>query len=235
MNVTLAVCTPNPIETIYRAYRLCYSKGKQMEIKLPHEDEIKWAYEEKDEEKIQYFHYAQNEAMVDFIVPLLNNGHTTPLEHVSMTFYISGVSRALTHQLVRHRTGKFNQQSQRYVDGNNFDVVVPPSIDGMVELRTEYLMLVNEIMRTYNKLIQAGVKKEDARYLLPNATTSNITVTFDANNLRKFLALRLCKHAQWEIRDLANEMYKLAKQELPFIGSNVMNCGRLCNRCMEGK
>lgn len=222
----------NPIITIYKAYRLCYSKGNQSEIKLPMKDG-----------SIDY------DAMSDFIVDKMMLGHTTPLEHVSFTFEISGVSRALTHQLVRHRTGKFNQQSQRYVKLGQFEYVIPPEIakDPMAKLiyedqmsRTQeiYTQLTEMLLAKY--LLEGMSKREaekkaieDARYVFPNACTSNITVTMDLNNFRKFYNLRNCKHAQWEIRKLAKLMGVLVKDIVPFALKGAMNCGKSCFECIN--
>ena len=102
MKIELVNITNNPIETIYKAYRICYSKGGFNEIKIP-----------------------SKEKMIEFIKPLMAENHTSPLEHVSFTFNIEGISRACLAQITRHRTGKFNVQSQRYVDGSNFDFVIP--------------------------------------------------------------------------------------------------------------
>lgn len=240
----------NPIVTIYKAYRLCYSKGEQCDIALPLLDNG-----ELDIKKMQ-----------DFIIDKVNLGHTTPLEHIMFTFEISGVSRALTHQLVRHRTGKFNQQSQRYCKLGQFDYVIPPSIEKDLELKNRFIQEMNKDQEAYdffvnklikNHLIEMGKmtptdfvtdvkmkdkasylkaeKKaiEDARYVFPNACTSNITVSMDLNNFRKFYNLRNCKFAQWEIRDLAHEMGKQVKDIIPFALMGAMNCGKTCFECVS--
>lgn len=218
MEVKLGNYTRNAVEEIYRAYRLCYSSGKQSEIKIP-----------KQETAIGDI--PDVSAMGDFIKPKMASGHTSPLEHASFTFYISGVSRALTHQLVRHRTGKFCQQSQRYVRMDDFDFVTPESIikNGFEDAYIEHM---KETAEFYSMMVESGVPKEDARFVFPNAATSNITVTFDANNFRKFLAQRECKHAQSEIRELAHRMCVLAEQVIPFIGYKAMNCGITCQECI---
>lgn len=233
----------HPIITIYKAYRLCYSKGKQCEIRLP-----------RDSGKSQ----TDFKKMEEFIVNLMKKGHTTPLEHIAFTFEISGVSRALTHQLVRHRTGKFNQQSQRYVKLGQFEYVIPPNIKEDEELKERYIQEMERDQQAYdffveklmcNSLAKEGYyedlsvlpKKllskhekmaiEDARYVFPNSCCSNITVTMDLNNFRKFYSLRKCKHAQWEIQRLATLMGELVTDIIPFALDEAMNCGKTCHDC----
>ena len=240
----------NPIITIYKAYRLCYCSGEQSEIKLP----------TTEDRSIDY------KAMSDFITNLMKKGHTTPLEHVSFTFEISGVSRALTHQLVRHRTGKFNQQSQRYVKLGQFEYVVPPKIGMNADLKAKFIEAMEEDQKTYDYLVEGLITQsikdnhpwvvnpsdhehfksiakkgtytkyvkqaiEDARYVFPNACTSNITVTMDLNNFRKFYSLRNCSHAQWEIKRLAHLMGTLVTDIIPFALIGSMNCGKTCFDC----
>lgn len=239
----------HPIVTIYKAYRLCYSKGEQCEITLPRLDNGDLDYDK----------------MGKFISNLVKLGHTSPLEHVSFTFELSGVSRALTHQLVRHRTGKFNQQSQRYCKLGQFDYVIPPSIAEDLELKNRFIQEMNRDQEAYdffvdklikNHLVKMGKMEltgfvtdvkmndkesylkcekmaiEDARYVFPNACTSNITVTMDLNNFRKFYNLRNCKHSQWEIRELAKEMGKEVRKIIPFALQGAMNCGVTCFECV---
>ena len=240
----------NPIITIYKAYRLCYCSGEQSEIKLPLN---------KETGELDF------EAMKVFIVDKIKKGHTTPLEHVSFTFEVSGVSRALTHQLVRHRTGKYNQQSQRYVKLGQFDYVIPPSIAKDLELKAKYIeemerdqeaydffvdrLITNQIKKncpwfidaTNHQLFKETNKKlyikfeknaiEDARYIFPNACKSNITMTFDLHNFRKFYQLRKCTHAQWEIQDLASLCGVLVKDIIPWALVSCMNCGKTCFEC----
>lgn len=220
MQVSLGNYTHNPIIEIYRAYKLCYAKGTQYEIKIPMvETEIG---DKPDVKK-----------MMEFIKPLMAEGHTSPLEHVSFTFYIRGISRICSHQLVRHRTGKYNQQSQRYVDGSNFDFVVPETIK-RAGLEYNFNNIMGVLMGAYEGFVKQGIPKEDARFLLPNATTTNITMTIDAHNFRNFLAQRTCKYAQWEIRELANKMLNLVEPLVPFIDYKAKWCGVICHRC-EGE
>lgn len=218
MKVSISRITDKPIELIYKSYRLCYSKYAPQEIKIPMRETSMGDFPDID-------------AMSDFIKPLMSNGHTSPLEHVSITFDITGVSRALLAEITRHRTGKFNVQSQRYINANNFEFVTPQTIidSGHIQQYNEFL---DSSLTLYNKLLDSGVPKEDARFVLPNATSCNLTVTFDLNNFRKFLGLRLCVNAQWEIRQLAKEMLNLVEEYIPFAGYLVMNCGKICDECL---
>ena len=135
------------------------------------------------------------------------SGHMSVFEHATATFFVSGVSRALTHQLVRHRLASFSQMSQRYckVDTDSSDwYVVPPqfTIDHPVEF-AEHMRACAE---SYKGALRSGMKPEDARYLLPEATKTEITVTMNCRELFHFLDLRQSQAAQWEIRDLAGAM-----------------------------
>ena len=145
-------------------------------------------------------------------------GHESVIEHASATFRVSEVSRALTHQLVRHRIGfSYSQQSQRYVNEDEFGYVTPESIknheDGKV--LDVYKDIMHTIQKAYKTFIEAGIKKEDARFLLPNACHTEIVVTMNFRAARNFLKLRLDKHAQWEIRQLANYILSILKHHAP--------------------
>ena len=144
-------------------------------------------------------------------------GHHSVIEHAVFTFSIEGVSRSLTHQLVRHRVASFSQQSQRYVSLNEPDYVTPATIVGNPEAKAIYDKLMADIWKTYNELEDMGIDKEDARYVLPNACASNITVTMNARELMHFFRLRCCTRAQKEIRDLADEMLRQCKAVCPAI------------------
>jgi len=137
------------------------------------------------------------------------NGHESVLEHAIATFEITGVSRALTHQLVRHRIASYTQESQRYVKQSEFKYIVPPSVLVKNGFYEKYVNLMADIEKLYCKMISAGIKKEDARYILPNAATTRIFVTMNFRSLRHFIKLRIHKSAQWEIRSLAKEMLKI--------------------------
>lgn len=135
------------------------------------------------------------------------SGHHSVLEFAQFHFHIEGVSRALTHQLVRHRTGSFSQRSQRYCSEDGFEFVVPPSIKRLDNnIRDLYINTIEEIKNAYEALQTFDIPNEDARYLLPNACCTTIDASFDFRNLIHFMNERLCARAQWEIRELAQKM-----------------------------
>ena len=173
----------------------------------------------------------------------LKSGHESILEHVAYTFEIKGVSRTLTHQLVRHRIASYSQQSQRYVDMSEAAYIIPESIDKCLTLATpdgcplniEYVNAIRKCEEVYRKLVNAGINPEDARYVLPNACTTNIIVTMNARSLLNLFRDRTCERAQWEIRELANRMLKICKEVSPTIFENA---GPSCVRdgfCREQK
>jgi len=163
-------------------------------------------------------------------------GHVSVIEHASFTFSIEGVSRAMTHQLVRHRIASFTQQSQRYVTYDTLEkYVTPPSITNNAEAQKIFDETLEKISETYQKLLKLGIKKEDARFILPNAAKTNIIVTMNARELRHFFNLRCCTRSQWEIREVAIEMLKQAKKTAPALFENAgPSCVEL-DYCPEGK
>lgn len=150
-----------------------------------------------------------------FIKRVVKKGHESVIEHVSFTFRIEGVSRALTHQLVRHRIASYSQRSQRYVDEGEFEYVTPPRIEENEEAKRLYKEFMEESSALYLRLRGMGMRKQDARFVLPNAVESKIVVTMNARSLRNFLTLRLAKGAQWEIRDLAVKVFDLVYEVAP--------------------
>lgn len=168
-----------------------------------------------------------DDIVVRMIISAKKVKHFSVLEHANFTFSIGGVSRALIHQLVRHRLASYSQQSQRYVKMDKPTYVIPPSIKnikdqrglGWVETSAPDLfdLMMQDAWENYNKLIEMGVKPEDARFVLPNACTTNIVVTMNARELLHFFHLRCGKHAQWEIRRLANEMLEQCREVAPTI------------------
>ncbi|HBN07516.1 MAG TPA: FAD-dependent thymidylate synthase [Cyanobacteria bacterium UBA8530] len=134
--------------------------------------------------------------------------------HGAATFYFKGVSRALTHQLVRHRMASYSQASQRYCNEENFEVVVPPSVEEKGALPL-FCRAIAGIRENYRELKESGLKAEDARYLLPNATSSEIAVSMTFEHWANFLALRCDSHAQWEIRNVAHLVKGLLHERLP--------------------
>jgi len=167
------------------------------------------------------------------IAKIVGMGHLSVIEHANFTFSAEGVSRALTHQLVRHRIASFSQQSQRYVSMNKAEYTIPPSISADKEARKKYDELMAQIWRSYSELSKT-VPKEDARYVLPNACNTNITITMNARELWHFFSLRCCRRAQWEIRKMAWFMLKEARKVSPILFDEA---GPGCVRgpCPEGE
>ena len=143
---------------------------------------------------------------------LIKNGHTSVFEHASVTFRLSNVSRSLTHQLVRHRIASYSQKSQRYVNENDFDYVTPYSISENEHALEVYENGMKQINRMYDDLVCLGIRKEDARYVLPNACSTVIDATFNFRSLMNLFNERGDKHAQWEIRHAAMMMLTIVKQ-----------------------
>lgn len=171
----------------------------------------------------------------DFIRKIVSIGHHSVLEHLSFTFGIEGVSRALTHQLVRHRVASYSQKSQRYVaHSDGFPFVMPKTVMADEKLAAEYDAAMSEIASIYDRLLSAGVPAEDARYVLPNACETKIVVTMNARELLHFFSVRCCERAQWEIRDMAFEMLKLCKKSAPSIFEQA-GPGCVRGACPEGK
>ncbi|MEM3674300.1 MAG: FAD-dependent thymidylate synthase [Candidatus Methanomethyliaceae archaeon] len=152
---------------------------------------------------------------------VIESGHHSVLEHASFTFAIEGISRACSHQLVRHRIASYSQQSQRYVKLDEIDFIIPESINRDDKLRSEFYEALELCKTCYKKLLEEGVPAEDARYVLPQATPTKIVVTMNARSLMNFFELRCCLSAQWEIRRLAEEMLSIVKQVAPRIFENA--------------
>ena len=150
-----------------------------------------------------------------FIKMLIRNKHESVLEHASASFKISGISRALTHQLVRHRLCSFTQQSQRYVNENDFNYIEPDDIKSNPTAHKIYTELMEHVRDQYSQLRDLGIRKEDARFILPNSIESEIIMTANLRELRHVIRLRGEKAAQWEIRRLAIEILKILKREVP--------------------
>ena len=136
-----------------------------------------------------------------FIRNIVSNGHTSVIEHASATFEFSGISRAMSHQLVRHRIASFTQSSQRYIDQTGFDGVVPPSISGNEKAELAFKEAKKRANEDYKTLREMGIPKEDARYVLPNMCETTVVMSADFQEWRHVIELRCDKHAQWEIRD----------------------------------
>jgi thymidylate synthase (FAD) len=166
---------------------------------------------------------------------VMGYGHYSVIEHASFTFSVEGVSRALTHQLVRHRIASYTQQSQRYVTYDTLEhYVTPPSVLENEEAKKIYDEMLMRISDAYQKLLKHEVPKEDARFILPNAAKTNILITMNARELCHFFKLRCCVRSQWEIREMAIEMLMLAKRAAPVIFENAgPSCIEL-GYCPEG-
>ncbi|MCD8555016.1 FAD-dependent thymidylate synthase [Seleniivibrio sp.] len=170
----------------------------------------------------------------DFIQKIVSMGHHSVLEHLNFTFGVEGVSRALTHQLVRHRIASYSQKSQRYVKhGPEFEYITPHTIADKPELLEQYEQAMQDIGRAYDALLKAGVPAEDARYVLPNACETKIIITMNARELLHYFSIRCCERAQWEIREMSFQMLRLCRKEAPSIfGDAGPGCVR--GKCPEG-
>lgn len=213
MDVTLLYHTPEPERAVATAARLCYAPVGGREL-----------MESLTDEKIR-----------KVLTTIMSSGHFSTLEHASYTFAVEGVSRALTHQLVRHRLASYNQQSQRYVKFKEEPPIVrPASVDTNPEAARAFDEAIDACWQAYDKLVQAGVPAEDARYILPNACETKIVVTMNIRELMHFFSNRCCNRAQWEIRELAWKMLELVRPTAPFI---FRTAGPGCMRgaCPEGK
>lgn len=159
-----------------------------------------------------------------FIQRRLREGHESIIEHASATFEISGVSRACSHQLVRHRLASYSQESQRYVDMSDAEFVVPDSIATDQEAQAVWDEFMARARNAYHALRQRGIRKEDCRFLLPNATATRIVMTMNFRELRHFIKLRgLNPAAQWEIRELANRILDLAYEQAPSVFQDLID------------
>lgn len=219
MQVKLLRYTPEPEKTVAMSARLCYSPigAAQLEEKMTDEQAAK------------------------LVRKLVEMGHFSTLEHVSFTFAIEGVSRVLTHQLVRHRIASYSQQSQRYVKEHDFETIMPLSIAARPAERERFEKLMSEIRNLYTEWTEMGIPAEDARYILPNAAETKIVVTMNVRSLYNFFSLRCCSRAQWEIRALADKMLAEVKEVAPVLfekagpscvtdgicTEGAMTCGRL--------
>ena len=157
----------------------------------------------------------------NFIQARIAQGHESIIEHASATFEISGISRACSHQLVRHRLANYSQESQRYVDLSDPELVVPPAIAADVEAMAIWNRLTEQMVEAYRGLRELGIHKEDARFLLPNATATRLVVTMNFRELRHFFRVRLQPEAQWEIRQVATKMLGIMQRETPSVFEDI--------------
>lgn len=233
LKVSLMSYTANPEEVIASSAKLCYSPVGVDKI-----------MEKQDKENID-----------KFLEKLSSIGHLSSFEHASFTFAIEGVSRVLTHQLVRHRIASYSQQSQRYVKENSFEYIMPPAIRDNEDACKVFLRHMEASQKAYDEIVDAIMLKElkkdrdfsksifyevekraieDARYVFPNATETKIVLTMNARSLLHFFNMRCCNRAQWEIRDLADKMLREAIKIAPTLFSRS---GAPCTfgRCPEGE
>jgi thymidylate synthase (FAD) len=189
---------------IYTACRTCYSELRPEDI-----------FDRATDGRVA------PEKQQELVRRVIESGHGSTIEHIVFTFAISGVTRTLSHQLVRHRAGlAFDQQSQRYLDYKRPAYMVPGTIqDAPAELRERYETMLDGSLAFYSELLEAGVPGEDARFVMPNATRTNLVMTTNLRALIHMSGLRLCTMAQWEIRRL----FQLIRHEVfdvsPFLGS----------------
>lgn len=159
--------------------------------------------------------YGKDDTSVKRVETCVNNGHLSVLEHVSMTWKVSGISRSCSHQLVRHRLASYTEKSLRYTEPQEgWWYVFPPVFEHRPYLEM-YISLMKQIETLYFELLEYGLKKEDARFILPLATKTEITVTMNLREFVHFYKLRSAKDAQWEIRALAKEMFNSLYQFAP--------------------
>jgi len=236
MKVKLIAHTPMPETVVAAAAKLCYSSVGV--------EEITENLTEKTTNK--------------FVNMLMDIGHESPIEHVSFTFAIEGVSRVLTHQLVRHRLASYSQQSQRYVKLDQFEYVIPPAIEKNEQGKKIFIQSMKKAQEDYDALVKLLTKDhienfsdegislveakkkatkkaiEDARFVFPNACETKIVVTMNARSLMNFFKHRCCNRAQWEIQNLAIEMLKCVRKISPTL---FKHAGPSClrDKCPEGK
>jgi thymidylate synthase (FAD) len=213
MDVRLLNHTPDPERAVAVAARLCYAPVGAADL----------------------MEQMSDEAQRKVLRVILESGHFSALEHASYTFAIDGVSRAMTHQLVRHRLASYNQQSQRYVSfAEEPAFIVPPAVKADPASLERFNAANHAAFAAYRELIESGVEPEDARYLLPNAVETKIVVTMNVRELLHFFTVRCCNRAQWEIRELSLRMLALVEPTAPYIFSDA---GATCRRgpCSEGK
>lgn len=236
MKIKLIQHTPEPEKLIAAAAKLCYSH-----VGI---EDIMEGLESQNTDR--------------FLGMLMDMGHESPIEHVSFTFAVEGVSRVLTHQLVRHRIGcSYSQQSQRYVKLEQFEYIIPPEIEKVPQAKELFVKAMEEDQQTYNKIVEVLFKEhfdrliaegktekqakasaekssiEDARYVFPNACETKIVFTMTARALMNFFRHRCCNRAQWEIREMAEEMLSQVKAVAPTLFKNAgPSC--LVEACPEG-
>lgn len=215
LSVELISIPNNIIKTIYTACKTCYS------AKLPYEN---------------YLNAPDDEKMLSLIKRVIGSGHYSTIEHIQLTFAIQNVSRACTHQLVRHRHMSFSQKSQRYVkEKGEFDYIMPKSIENNSELAKKFEEFIQNTSNLYQEFIEAGILAEDARSILPNAAASSLVASLNLRELIHLSNLRLCTRAQAEIRSLVKAMVDEVIKKEPWLKPYLVpKCERL-GYCDEDK
>lgn len=205
----------NMLKTIYTACRTCYSAEYPINI-----------YNSTDDQ----------EKMLSLIERVISSGHFSTIEHIQVSFAISNVSRACTHQLVRHRHMSFSQKSQRYVkEKGQFDYIIPPSIEKDENLKKSFEDFMTQISEKYQEFITAGIPAEDARFVMPNAAASSLVASLNLRELIHIANLRLCSRAQYEIRLMVKMMCEELIKEEPWLKKYLVpKCERL-GFCDEDK
>ncbi|MBE5786707.1 MAG: FAD-dependent thymidylate synthase [Clostridiales bacterium] len=217
LKVQLIAHTPDPEKTCALAARTCYSALDM--------DRLQQLVAEKDQQ--------------DFLRRVIASGHLSVLEHASFTFSIEGVSRALLAQVTRHRIASFSVQSQRYVSlAEGFQYIIPDRIrdlgeESVQEFESQMAQMHTWYQQWQERLGKGEGSNEDARFVLPNACETHITMTMNARELLHFFSLRCCSRAQWEIRAMAREMLRLCKQVSPVIFESA-GPGCVSGPCPEG-
>ena len=211
MKVTLLASTPNALEVMCKAARTCYSEEPPVELKMT------------------------TDAQATLLDKVLGSGHMSVAEHVSFTFCIEDISRAASHQLVRHRLASYSQQSQRYVKYDNPSYYEPDSILHNREADAIFNQFLEYSTQAYNILLDLDIPAEDARYVLPNAMTSNMTMTVNLRELIAICNVRLCNRAQTEIRRIVREMAKVVIEVEPYFGKFLVPKCERDGFCTEEK
>ena len=205
----------NILKTVYTACRTCYSAQSPVDM---YENDV-------DEEK-----------MLKLIKNVVASGHHSTIEHIQVSFAISNVSRACTHQLVRHRLMSFSQKSQRYVqEKGQFDYIIPPTIDKNPVLKEKFEAFMVDISKKYQEFIDAGIPAEDARFVLPNAASSSLVASLNLRELIHLAQLRLCTRAQYEIRTMVKGMCEALTAEEPWLKEYLVPKCEAIGFCDEHK
>lgn len=229
--------TPEPERMVAAAAKLCYSQAG-----------------------IDQIAEGLNPPIIENFLNMLGEiGHESPIEHVSFTFGVAGVSRSLLAQLTRHRIASYSVRSQRYVNEGHFEYIIPPEIESIPDAKAVFIQAMEADQKSYDRLVhlltekhiqtfkcegkteeearQLAEKKanEDARFVLPNACETKIVVTMNARSLYNFFRLRCCNRAQWEIRALATEMLKQVRSVAPTLFKHAGPACCSTGKCSEGK